>query len=106
LGSLNPLEQIRKYLNDKHEREKDRGYRAAAEEGRLKTEQTLREIETIGRALELAERHGATRDELTPFLDQLVHRPLERLGRVQSARVIEHTEIKQIEDKRDQPPTS
>jgi hypothetical protein len=35
LGSLNPLEVLRQYLSDRHERRKDREYREAAEARRL-----------------------------------------------------------------------
>lgn len=100
LGRLNPLEQIRLYLNDRHERAKDHDYRNAAEAERLKTEQSLREIETIGAALDIAKRHGAMPEQLAPLLDKLVHTPLERLGRVQDMRIIGHAELRRIEDKR------
>ena len=33
MGSLNPLEVLRKYLNDRHERRKDHDYRESAERG-------------------------------------------------------------------------
>ena len=38
LGALNPLEVIRKYLNDRHERRQDRNYRESAEKRRLALE--------------------------------------------------------------------
>jgi len=41
LGSLNPLEQLRKYLNDRHERRKDREYRESAEAQRLNLDNQL-----------------------------------------------------------------
>src|SRR4051794_35010663 len=45
LGALNPLQQLREYLNDRHERSKDRGYRNDNERERLAVELKLKEAE-------------------------------------------------------------
>lgn len=41
IGSLNPLQQIREYLNDRHRRRQDREYREPAEAVRLRLENEL-----------------------------------------------------------------
>jgi hypothetical protein len=49
LGNLNPLEVLRNYLNDRHEREKDREYRSAAERERLAIANALGRLEVYER---------------------------------------------------------
>ena len=41
LGALNPLQQIREYLNGRHKRRQDREYRETAEQERLRLENAL-----------------------------------------------------------------
>ncbi len=41
LASLNPLQQIREYLNDRHHRRQDREFREASEKQRLELENEL-----------------------------------------------------------------
>ena len=56
-GKLNPLEVIRQYLSDRHERRKDREYREEADKERLHLENQLRENQVIReRNLKRAER--------------------------------------------------
>lgn len=66
LGGLNPLEVLRKYLNDRHERKKDKSYRQRAEERRLDIDNALNELEVIRRIEELRREFGpdAVPDEL------------------------------------------
>lgn len=45
IGSLNPLAQVRGYLADRHERNKDRDYRNDAEKRQLNAEARLKELE-------------------------------------------------------------
>ncbi len=47
LAAMNPLETIRKYLNDRHERIKDREYRNAAERRRLEAEVEAAELRNV-----------------------------------------------------------
>jgi hypothetical protein len=58
-GSLNPLEVVRKFLNDHHERRKDRDYREGAERRRLEIENALGELEVVGEIARLEERYGS-----------------------------------------------
>jgi hypothetical protein len=91
LGTLNPVQQLRLYLNDRHERRKDKEYREPADRERLQLENlalwqrifhdqlaTIREFA----GPEAAER--ALRHELGPSLA--------RLGRHQDSGLIEGTE--------------
>jgi hypothetical protein len=58
-GKLNLLEVIRQYLNDRHERDKDREYRSAAEREQLALENALRRLEVAERLMRLEREFGA-----------------------------------------------
>jgi hypothetical protein len=93
LGALNPLEVVRKYLNDRHERRQDRDYRESAEMRRLALENLKLENEIIAERIKLAKGLGATDRHLISMLDQLVYQPLLALDRHQDRGVIEGAEI-------------
>ena len=54
LGTLNPLEILRKYLNDRHERRKDRDYRESAERRRLELENLTLESRVLSERIRIA----------------------------------------------------
>ncbi len=93
LGRLNPLEVIREYLNDRHERRNDRQYRETAEARRLKLENLDLETKILGDRIRLAKEIGAKVLDLAPLLNELVYRPLSSLDRHQDRGVIEYSEI-------------
>ncbi|HEY6551228.1 MAG TPA: hypothetical protein VIY71_08535 [Solirubrobacterales bacterium] len=68
VGALNPLEVLRKYLNDHHERKKDREYRQAAEHRHLEIENALRELDVIERIAALEREYGIDPDALSTRL--------------------------------------
>lgn len=79
LGTLNPLEVIRQYLKDGHERRKDLAYRNNAEARRLYLENLERETKVFRERVQLAKDLGATERELTPMRNELIYGPLTRL---------------------------
>jgi len=93
LGTLNPLEVLRKYLNDCDERRKDHEYRDSAEKRRLVLENLSLENRVISERVRLAKEIGATDSDLAPLLNELIYKPLVALDRYQDKGVIEHTEI-------------
>ena len=93
LGKLNPLEVMRQYLNDRHERRKDREYRESAEERRLRLEDLKLKNEVIAGRVKIAKELGATDRDLAPLLNELVNKPLLGLDRHQDKDVIENAEI-------------
>lgn len=98
VGKLNPLEVIRQYINDRHERRKDRDYRESADARRLKLENLKRENEVIAERIRLARDLGATERDLAPMLNELVFRPLTGLDRHQDRGVIENVEVPRLPD--------
>jgi hypothetical protein len=93
LGNLNPLEVLRKYLNDRHERRKDRKYREGADERRLQLENLKTENEVIAQRIKIAKELGATESDLAPLLNELVLKPLNTLGTYQDKGLIEGAEL-------------
>jgi hypothetical protein len=100
LGSVNPFEVIRKALNDRHERRKDREYRESAEKRRLELENFERETQVIADRIRLAKEIGATETDLTPLLRELVHKPILALDRYQDKGIIEQAEVVRLRDHR------
>lgn len=98
VGKLNPLEVIRQYLNDRHERRKDREYRETAEARRLKLQNLELENRVIAERVQLAKQLGATERDLAPLLNELVYRPLTGLDRHQDRGVIERAEVPRLPD--------
>ncbi|WP_426664251.1 hypothetical protein [Rhodanobacter aciditrophus] len=96
VGKLNPLEVIRLYLNDRHERRKDREYRESAEARKLTLENLKLENEVIASRIQLAKELGATERDLAPLLNELVFRPLTGLDRHQDKGVIENVEVPRL----------
>lgn len=95
LASLNPLQQIREYLNDRHRRRQDREYREPSERTRLELEDevirlqieksellNLKEFVTILRDL------GYDDSDIQRIFWMNVGSPLSRLGRHQDSNLI------------------
>ena len=76
LGTLNPLEVLRKHLNDRHERRKDHEYRESAERPRLDLENLILENKVISERVMLVKEMGATDRDLAPLLNELINKPL------------------------------
>ena len=94
LGTLNPLEVLRKYLNDRHERRKDHEYRESAEQRRLTLENLSLETRVISERVRLAKEIGATDRDLAPLLNELIYKPIVALDRYQDKNVIENAEFR------------
>lgn len=92
VGSLNPLETVRKALGDAHERRKDREYRKAEERRKLDLENRLRETELMRKQVDLLKSIGATDADLAPFRNVLVIDPLTRLERLQNEGLLDGTD--------------
>jgi len=58
MGTLNPLEVTRRYLNDRHERRKDDSYRSRAEADRLALDNAVRGLDVLERYLQLRREYG------------------------------------------------
>ena len=94
MGSLNPLEVLRQYLSDRHERERDRAYRNKEEARRLAAENDLLELEVINKKVELLQELGAfTPQDIELLKDRLLKRPLQGLNLSQDQGLIVDAQI-------------
>lgn len=80
LGSLNPLEVLRKFVADRHVRRQDREYREREEQRRLQLENMLLENEVLRERIGLL-REFASEAEVVPLMRAFVIEPLGTLGR-------------------------
>jgi hypothetical protein len=83
MGTLNPLEVIRQFLKDRHERRKDRAYRERIEAERGDLENAFLRNQVIQQQIQIARDLGATEQELRVLMNTYVYRPLGALGSFQ-----------------------
>jgi hypothetical protein len=90
VASLNPLQQIREYLNDRHKRRQDKEFREAAEREKLLLENELiqrqiweRENPVLAERIKLLREIGFSDDEIRQLVWAKVGVPLAQLGRHQ-----------------------
>ena len=95
LGQLNPLQQIREYLNDRHERRKDKQYRESSERDRLSLENELlrrqirrEDLEIERDEIEMMRDMGIDDETLRQIIWQRTGQHLARLGRHQDTGLI------------------
>src|SRR5690242_14668751 len=95
IGSLNPLQQLREYLNDRHKRRQDREFREAAEKERLALENELIRQQILEKGNNVVRERiaifrnlGYSNDDIDRFLWATVGVPLSRLGRHQDTGLI------------------
>lgn len=89
LGSLNPLQQIREYIKDRHERKKDEEYRSRQEEEIGELEIQERKDRIINQRIETLRELGYSDAEIRQFVTEMVIQPLNRLGNHQDNGQIE-----------------
>jgi hypothetical protein len=90
LGSLNPLQQLREYLKDRHERKKDRDWRGDAEKERALLENEILQIQAergrigvIGEFNELLQRMEISPEDRQRIIWERLGPAMTRLGRHQ-----------------------
>lgn len=88
LGALNPLQQIREYLNDRHERCKDKKYRSRQEEelGDLSIMEKKNNI--LNQRIEMLKGLGYSETEIRQLVTSMIIEPLSKLGQHQDKGLI------------------
>lgn len=99
LGSLNPLQQIREYLNDRHKRRQDREYREKSEAEKLALENELiqkqileKENSILHDRIRIMKEIGLSNKEIRSLIWGNVGRPLIALSKHQDTGLIENAE--------------
>jgi hypothetical protein len=103
LGVSETLEVLRKALNDRQERRKDRQYREATDEDKRRLENELLRIHVLSERVKVAKELGATEEDLAPLLGQLLYDPLDELAVFQDRGLI--TDVKVVEADEPKPHT-
>lgn len=95
VASLNPLQQIREYLNDRHRRRQDRDFREASERERLALENELirrqiveRDNAILRERITILRDVGYSDDEIDRLIWSSIGGSMARLGRHQDTRLI------------------
>jgi hypothetical protein len=88
LGKLNPLEVLRLYLNDRHERQKDREYRNREEERELRIKNDELEFELLKKKYEYLKDIGMPEQNITLLKEQFLSNPSRQLDRFQDMKII------------------
>jgi hypothetical protein len=89
LGSLFPLEVIRKYLADRHERRKDREYKEELEREKMTLENEGLRIQIMQSKIDLLKSIGVPEDQIRQGMATHIYAPLGRLERVQDRGLIQ-----------------
>ena len=92
LGKLNPLENIREYLNDRHDRIKDIEYRNRYEKEELDLKNKLLKLDVINKAIKTSKNAGIPDSEITKILRDNVLTPMLKLETFQDAEIISRLE--------------
>ena len=99
LGALNPLQQIREYLDERHRRRQDREYREQAERERLNLENEMirrqiweKENAIFKERIQLLREVGFSEEEIRRIIWHYVSQPLIALGKHQDAGLIQGAE--------------
>jgi hypothetical protein len=89
VGALNPLEVVRQYLNDIHQRRQDRSYRERAEERRLELENLKLENEVVRERIDMLRHLGVAEEQIMAIVNVMVYGPLRELGEFDNRQIIE-----------------
>jgi hypothetical protein len=76
VGLLNPLEVIRKFIDDCHQRRQDREYREQSERRRLEIQNDILETQMLRERIQTARELGIPDYQMTQLLNRLVYEPM------------------------------
>lgn len=99
-GNLNPLKIICDYLQQRHERLKDRLYRNKAEEETLALKNAILRNQAVRERVDLLRKVGVPNEEIQLVLMNYLASPLENLGRQVTLQLIGGAEIGEVERKK------
>lgn len=83
LGNLSPLEVLRKYLCDRHERKKDTAYRNRQEMEKGELELAKLGLEVVGEEISILQSLGVPEEKIRKALFDHIDKPLRALDEVQ-----------------------
>ncbi|MCY7297448.1 hypothetical protein [Alteromonas sp. a30] len=93
LGKLNPLEVIRQYLTDRHEREKDNNYRNKHEEIKLNLENRIRSLEYVSKVVNTLRDAGVPEKQISMLVQEHIVLPLASLDLMCESGYVKNVEL-------------
>ena len=93
LGNVNPLEVIRKYLCDRHERKKDKGYRNQLEKERGELENEKLRTQIVQDKVKFLKDLGIPEEKIRKALFEHVIKPLGELDAIQNKGLVADAKI-------------
>jgi hypothetical protein len=93
LGNVNPLEVIRKYLCDRHERKKDEAYRNQLEKERGELENEKLRTQIVQDKVNILKNLGVPEEKIRKALFEHVIKPLGKLDDIQNKGLVANAEI-------------
>ena len=97
-GALNPLETLRRYLSDRHERRKDTDFRNKLEAERMRLENDRLKTAVVQDRIDLLRDLGFPEDVIREALTRHIVGPLDRIDEVQDAHLIEDATTREEEE--------
>jgi hypothetical protein len=104
VGALSPLETIRDYVNDRHERIKDKEWRDDILHRKAEHENTILENQAVRERIDILRSLGYTDDEIRSLTSQQIVLPLRGLGKLQDRHLIEDATVALAEEVQPQLP--
>lgn len=112
MGSLNPLQQIRNFINDHHERRQDREYREEREANRLDLENERKRVENererirnakertkaVRERVELLRELDIAEEKIRRIITQHIEGPLDEVEEFVSSGLIGESSVEEIEN--------
>jgi len=98
LGALNPIETIRKYLNDRHERKKDAEFRNEHERKKGELEIEKLKTQVFKDRVEALKEAGFGKEEIRRMIVEHGANPLQSLDEFQDSKLIGGASSEQSED--------
>ena len=93
IGELNPLDALRKYLNDRHERIKDKEYRNNLEQEKLSIENNILKLKLIQHVIDVSKNAGIPEHDIASMIRDYAIIPLLKLETLQDKDIISKAEI-------------
>ena len=93
LGNINPLEVLRKYLCDRHERKKDDSYRNQQEKERGELENEKLRTQVVQDKVKILKELGVPEEKIRKVVFEHVIRPLGELDAIQDKGLVVDAEI-------------
>lgn len=93
VGALNPLETLRKYLTDRHERLKDVNYRNGLDAERLLYENSLLKIKQVSETIDVLRKAHVSEVDIAAIVRDLLFVPTLQLQSLQDKSVISYADL-------------